>query len=52
MELEIVCDNCGKNLDGAISRNRIQITPCKDCLDDASDKSYDQGLKEGREEES
>jgi len=52
MELETVCDNCGTVLDGVIYRNKIQITPCPSCLDDASDKGYDQGLAEGREEES
>jgi len=52
MRIDIVCSQCRKDLAASFNshKDELEIEMCEDCLDTATDKAYDQGLKEGEEE--
>lgn len=55
MELEIVCDNCGKALDAAITRGGIIcVVACVKCqekaIEEAVDKEVSKAVRDEREE--
>lgn len=51
VELTLVCDSCGDELDLSQHRGQIKVTPCTSCL--ASERAegdtegYERGLEEG-----
>lgn len=56
-ELEIICDECDEELEFEIENNwkditqKIRIKPCKQCLQKAEQKGYDEGYNAGFSED-
>jgi len=56
VEFEVVCGQCGTNLDknssGEIHRgtSRITVQPCQSCLDNEFEKGVDKGLDDAKNE--
>jgi len=50
----VTCENCGEDLEATRMLNgdfiNLIITPCKTCIDEARDDSYNDGLEDGRDE--
>ena len=42
LDINVVCDKCGKNLSYEITveADTIKVTPCEDCLQTSYDKGY------------
>ena len=53
INIDVLCTNCSKGLDGTEIKNKVYIEPCQDCLEaeklDAYNEGYDVGFREGRE---
>lgn len=46
--IEVLCESCGKELSASVKNDTtVKVEPCQDCLD----KSYEDGLEKGRQEE-
>ena len=51
MELEIVCDNCGKDVDAYLRYDKIHESPCTGCLETERGINYDKGYADGLDAE-
>ena len=50
MIIEIICQNCGRSLEGKINqREEVEIELCPDCLEDEKKASFEEGYDEGFE---
>jgi len=47
MEISIICDVCGSNLEGWIdNREVVRLQPCDKCLKEAAVKGYEDSLQD------
>jgi hypothetical protein len=51
IELDVVCDDCGKPLVAEFNakRNRIDVAPCQTCIDSVRETAYADGMKDAEE---
>jgi len=47
MEIRIVCESCGQELDGDIVRNELVVDLCEKCFTEQQEKEYNRGYEEG-----
>lgn len=52
VHIQVYCRVCGEGLDAQEGSGRwLEVSPCDKCTSDARDAGYQDGLREGREEE-
>lgn len=54
MDINVVCDTCGKDLEHYLTKNKygdpaLRVEPCKHCLKDAREEGIEDGKKESGE---
>jgi len=52
VEIELVCEVCGEDLEVEQGSNRIfNVSPCQLCLREAKKEGYEEGYSDGKMEE-
>lgn len=44
IDVNVVCNSCGKDVEADYLGNEIVVTPCKHCMDENYDLGYDAGV--------
>lgn len=47
-EIDIVCTECGKELDVDQYHGKLYVSHCDDCYNDRHKQSYDEGYEDGK----
>ena len=51
-DVQVWCNSCGRGLcdQTEVKHNELHVTPCQDCLDNASEDGHETGYQSGYEE--
>jgi len=50
LEINAVCDKCGKDLKAEFVRDTLNVEPCEKCLEEEYSKGYDNGTEKAYED--